>query len=66
MLLDLRDGIYADDLVIAAVGWLDIFTRLSANPSTVEELARSLDLAEKPLDVLLTLLAALGLVESRD
>ena len=36
MLLDLRDGIYADDLVIAAVGWLDIFTRLSANPSTVE------------------------------
>jgi len=66
MLLDLRDGIYADDLVIAAVGWLDIFTRLSANPSTVEELARSLDLAERPLDVLLTLLAALGLVESRD
>jgi SAM-dependent methyltransferase len=66
MLLDLRDGIYADDFVMAAVAWLDLFTWLSGNPSTKEDIARSLGLAERPLDVLLTLLAALGLVERQD
>ncbi|MFH1151394.1 MAG: methyltransferase [Actinomycetota bacterium] len=66
MLIDLRDGIYADDFVIAAVAWLDLFTRLSGNPSAPEEIAASLGLAERPLDVLLTLLTALGLVERRD
>lgn len=65
-LLDLRDGVYADDLVIAAVAWLDLFSWLSGNPSTKEEIADSLGLAERPLDVLLTLLTALGLVERRD
>lgn len=66
MLLDLRDGIYADDLVIAAVAWLDLFSRLSGNPCSKEEIADSLGLAERPLDVTLTLLTALGLVERRD
>lgn len=66
MLLDLRDGIYADDLVIAAVAWLDLFSWLSGHPSTKEEISDSLDLDDRPLDVLLTLLAALGLVKRRD
>jgi hypothetical protein len=61
MLLDLRDGIYADDLVIVAVAWLDFFTWLSANPSSKEQISASLGLAERPLDVLLTLLSAMGL-----
>ena len=66
MLLDLRDGIYADDLIIAAVAWLDLFSWLSGHPSTKEEISDSLDLDDRPLDVLLTLLAALGLVKRRD
>jgi SAM-dependent methyltransferase len=66
MLLDLRDGIYADDLVVAAVAWLDLFSWLSGNPSTEEEIADSLGITERPLDVLLTLLTALGLVERKD
>ena len=61
MLLDLRDGIYADDLVIASIAWLDFFTWLSANPSSKEQISASLGLAERPLDVLLTLLSAMGL-----
>jgi SAM-dependent methyltransferase len=63
MLLDMRDGIYADDLIVAAVAWLDFFTWLSANPSPGEDIARSLGLSARPLDVLLTLSAAHGLVE---
>lgn len=65
MLLDLRDGIYADDLVIAAVAWLDLFTALATKPLTLQEAAAALGVAERPLDVLLTLLTALDLVERR-
>ncbi len=65
-LIDLRDGIYADDFVIAAVACLDLFTWLSGNPSTPDEIAGALGLAERPLDVLLTLLAAMGLVQRSD
>jgi SAM-dependent methyltransferase len=63
-LIGLRDGIYADDLVIAAVSWLDFFTWLSENPSDSENICRSLDLAPRPLDVMLTLLASMGLVRN--
>jgi len=65
-LLDLRDGIYADDLVITSVAWLDLFTWLSANPRDRKGIASSLGLAERPVDVMITLLAAMGLVREED
>jgi O-methyltransferase len=62
-LLQLRDGIYAADLVVAAVAWFDFFTWLDANRSDIEGICEGLAIAERPADVLCTLLAAMGLIE---
>jgi predicted O-methyltransferase YrrM len=61
-----RDGIYAADLFIAAVGWLDFFTWLSDKPSDRETICASLHLARRPADVMLTLFTAMGLIENED
>jgi SAM-dependent methyltransferase len=59
-----RDGVYAADLLIAAVAGLDLFSWLAARgPVPVAELRDGLGLAERPADVLLTYCAALGLVD---
>ncbi len=62
-LIALRDGIYADDLVIAAVAGLDFFTWLAKNTASEEGIAAGLELSPRPLNVLLTLCLAMGLVE---
>jgi predicted nicotinamide N-methyase len=62
-LFRVRDGIYAADLLIAAVGWLDLFSWLASHPSDPEGICTALDLAPRPIDVLLTLAAAMGLVQ---
>lgn len=55
-------GHAASALVWAAIE-LDLFTRLAAHPGqTLEELARSLALKERPLRIVLTGLVALGLL----
>jgi len=61
-LLRYREDIFAPDLLIAAVGWLDFFTWLSNNPSNIEDICSSLDLANRPVDVMLTLFSAMGLI----
>jgi methyltransferase family protein len=59
-----RDGVYAADLLIAAVAELDLFTWLATNgPVPAADLRAGLGLAERPADVLLTYCAALGLVD---
>jgi len=55
-----RDGLYAVDLLSAAVCEFDFFTWLDANPGDAEAIARGLGLAARPLDVMLTLFAADG------
>ncbi len=62
-LIALRDGLYADDLVLAGVTGLDLLTWLGRHPSTEEEIARGLQLAPRPLNVLLTLFLTMGLLE---
>ena len=57
-----RDGIYAADLLIAGVCWIDFFTWLAAHPSDLAAICRGLDVKPRPADVMLTLFAALGLV----
>jgi hypothetical protein len=58
-----RDGVYAADLLIAAVAELDVFSWLAARgPLPAAELRQGLGLAECPADVLLTYGAALGLL----
>jgi predicted nicotinamide N-methyase len=63
-LLRYREDIFAPDLLIAAAGWLDFFTWLANNPSSIEDICGSLDLAQRPVDVMLTLFSAMGLIEN--
>jgi len=65
-ILRLRDGFYATDLVASALVYLDFFSWLAEHPSDTAAICRELALAERPTDVMLTLFAALGFVESRD
>jgi 3-hydroxy-5-methyl-1-naphthoate 3-O-methyltransferase len=59
-----RDGVYAADLLIAAVAEIDLFSWLAAHgPVCAADLRAGLGLAERPTDVLLTYCAALGLVD---
>ena len=60
-----RDGIYAADMLITAIVHLDLFSWLADHPATLEEICAALDLRHRPSDVMLTLLAAMGLVERR-
>jgi predicted O-methyltransferase YrrM len=57
-----RDGLYAVDLLTAAITEFDFFTWLAAHPSTKEEICRALGITERPTDVMLTLFTANGFV----
>jgi predicted nicotinamide N-methyase len=61
-----RDGIYAADMLLTAIVHLDLFTRLADQPSTLDQICRAFDTTRRPTDVMLTLLAAMGLVEARE
>jgi len=63
VLCRIRDGIYADDLVLAAVAWLDVFGWLVQHPVDLEGLCLGLGLAPRPADVMCTLFRAMGLLE---
>jgi hypothetical protein len=62
-LLSLRDGIYAADLFIAALAGLDFFTWLAEHPADQDQICRGLGLVKRPVDVMLSLFMAMGLVE---
>ena len=57
-----RDGLYAADLLTAAVCEFDFFTWLAAHPADKATICRDLGLQERPVDVMLTLFAADGFV----
>jgi SAM-dependent methyltransferase len=61
-----RDGLYAADLLTAAISHLDFFTWLDAHPADLPTICRSLDLRERPTDVMLTLFTAMGLLQSKN
>lgn len=58
-----RDGLYAADLLAAAIVHLDFFTWLEARPSSLRDICEGLGLQTRPADVMLTLFAAMGLIE---
>lgn len=62
----LRDGLYAVDLLGAALVHFDFFTWLAERPSDKATICRELNIVERPTDVMLTLFAAMGFVESKD
>jgi predicted O-methyltransferase YrrM len=60
-----RDAIYAPDMLIVALVHLDLFSWLAEHPASKEEICRAREISDRPTDVMLTLLAAMGLVEER-
>lgn len=63
-----RDGLYAADLLTAALVHLDFFTWLgrAGRGLPFEEVCMGLALKERPADVMLTLFTAMGLLERRE
>lgn len=53
-----RDGLYAADLVTAALVHLDFFSWLADNPCDLASICRHFGFAERPADVMLTLFTA--------
>ncbi len=59
-----RDGIFATELLVAALCHLDLFTLLvSRGVMTLDALCEQLGLHRRPADVMMTLFAAMGFVE---
>ena len=59
-------GAYATELLTAAVAHFGVFGLLAESPRTFEELRAALALADRPANVLLTALRAMGLVHQQD
>ena len=59
-----RDGLYAVDLITAALTEFDFFTWLAAQPSDLAGICRGLGIHARPADVMLTLFAANGFVRA--
>ena len=57
-----RDGLYAVDLLTAALTEFDFFTWLAAHPGNHDAICRTLGLAARPVDVMLTLFTAEGYI----
>jgi precorrin-6B methylase 2 len=61
-----RDGLYAVDLLGAALVEFDFFSWLADHPADQPGICRALGMAERPADVMLTLFTAMGLIEFSD
>jgi len=59
---ELFRGSYGTELLVAAVAHFNLFDRLAAEPLSLERLGVELGLAERPLNVLLTAVRAMGAV----
>jgi predicted O-methyltransferase YrrM len=60
-----RDGLYAVDLLTAAVVHLDFFTWLGKNPSAAAAICAHFGTTSRPTDVMLTLFTANGFIASQ-
>jgi len=61
-----RDGLYAVDLMAAAVTGLDFFTKLAQQPADLKTVCKMFSIQERPADVMLTLFAAMELIRHRN
>jgi SAM-dependent methyltransferase len=64
-LLRLRDSVYFTDLLITAVAHFEFFSWLDKNPEDIHGICTSLEIEQRPADVMLTLFKALDLLEER-
>src|SRR5580658_10515908 len=60
-----RDGLYAVDMLTAALCHLDLFSRLAEQSADLPAVCHALDVRERPADVMLTLLTAMGLLRNQ-
>ena len=60
-----RDALYAADMLILGLH-LDVFSWLADRPASRAEVCHAFGFADRPTDVMLTLFAAMNLVEERD
>lgn len=58
-----RDAACATDALVVAIAELDLLTEIARSPGSVPDLALRLGVAERPLDVIVTLLRSLGVIE---
>jgi 3-hydroxy-5-methyl-1-naphthoate 3-O-methyltransferase len=61
-----RDGLYAVDLLTAAITEFDFFTWLQANPSNLAAICAHFKIMPRPTDVMLTLFTANGFLARQD
>jgi 3-hydroxy-5-methyl-1-naphthoate 3-O-methyltransferase len=61
-----RDGLYAQDMLITGLVWLDLFTQLAKRPMDATAIRQQFGITERPTDVMLTLFVAMELLERRD
>ena len=61
-----RDGLYAADMLQTALVHLDLFSWLDTHPASRAAICRHFEIVDRPADVMLTLLAAMGLVDERN
>jgi len=61
-----RDGLYAVDLLTAAITEFDFFTWLGTYPSDHAAICREFALTARPVDVMLTLFTANGFIQRAD
>jgi 3-hydroxy-5-methyl-1-naphthoate 3-O-methyltransferase len=61
-----RDGLYAQDMLITGLVWLDLFTQLAKRPMDATAIRQQLGITERPTDVMLTLFVAMELLERRN
>ena len=59
-----RDGLYAVDMLTAALCHLDLFSRLAEQPMGLPAICRAVDVRERPADVMLTLLTSMDLLQN--
>ena len=65
-LIQLRDSIYAVDLLICAVAYFDFFTYLNRAERSFNDICRDLQIASRPVDVMLTLFRAMELIHLKN
>ena len=61
-----RDGLYAVDMLTAALTGLDFFTFIGERRVTKQQICEALEIQERPADVMLTLFTAMGFLENAE
>ena len=61
-----RDGLYAVDMLTAAITGLDLFTFIGDQQLTKQQICVALGIQDRPTDVMLTLFTAMGFLENVD